>query len=500
LTIGIALLLDNGPVIGQSHPNHVGEITLAEVTAHIRFLASDELEGRMTGEPGNATAARYIVEQFRSYGLTPVPGTQDFMQHLQLSRTSQSPENFILFGQDTLRQGREMLVRQAADLDMTAPVVFAGFGMTQSDSTASEKGPRQSMAGKIELTRFGAEGKSGTRLGFEAGREKLRMAEEAGAVALIELYDGGLPWSTLVDFLGSPKYDLGQSQQDESTAHIPHILIDNQDGKLESRLPDLDRARLFIRAATPDVVTSSNVLGVVAGQDSSLRDEYLFLTAHFDHLGIKRGGGTAGADTIFNGARDNAMGVTALLSAARVLAISNPARSIVCMACTGEELGMLGSKFYVENPLIPLNQTIFVLNVDGAGYTDTAGVSVIGFARSSAKAALLKAAEMWNLNVIADPVPQMNLFNRSDNISFSRLGVPSCSMSPGFHTFGEELQKYYHQVSDEVDAGFNYRYLFKFSQAYAQAALLIANWGDSPRWRKGDEFEPPSKSLYHARR
>ena len=497
--ICIAFLFDCVPGIGQLSEDKITEITLAEVTAHIRFLASDELEGRMTGEPGNATAARYIAEQFRAYGLDPVPGSEDFMQPIHLSRTSQSHDNLVVFGQDTLRQGREMLVRQAADLDLTAPILFEEFGAMQTDSASSQNNAGERLAGRIELTYFGTDGNSGTRLGFEAGREKLRVAEANGAVALIELYDGALPWSRLVQFLDRPKYELGEPEQGQDAPRIPHILIDNRDGKFNARLKEWTRGYLFIQTATPDVVTSSNVLAVIPGQDPKLRDEYLFLTAHFDHLGTKSRTEAAEADTIFNGARDNAMGVTALLAAAQTLSHSNPARSIICMACTGEELGLLGSKFYVQNPLVPLEQTIFVLNVDGAGYTDTTGISVIGFARSTAKTAISQAIEALHLQVIADPVPQMNLFNRSDNISFSRFGVPSCSMSPGFHTFGEELEKLYHKVSDEVDSTFDYRYLLKFSQAYARAAFLLASAPDAPQWRQGDEFEPTGKALYRAR-
>ncbi|MGB3544808.1 M28 family peptidase, partial [Rubrivirga sp.] len=129
----------------------------------------------------------------------------------------------------------------------------------------------------------------------------------------------------------------------------------------------------------PDGGTSRNVLGLVTGSDPALRDEVVVLTAHYDGLGASMGQrGATAADSVFNGARDNGMGVAALIAAARDLAESPPARSVLLFAPAAEELGLVGSRYYVENPLVPLRETVFVLNTDGAGYSDTSVIGLIG--------------------------------------------------------------------------------------------------------------------------
>ncbi len=469
------------------------EISLGEVAAHLRFLASDELEGRMTGENGNEVAARYIAEQFRAYGLKTLPGADDFMQRVPLTRTGHSRDSRLVIAGDTLRQGVEMLIREGAGVDISAPLVFLGFGVNEPGAGHNDYAEKE-VRGKIVVVTFGTPESRGTRLGFEAGREKLRLAQENGALALIELYDGGLPWSTLVQFLAAPKYEIGGPRDDGAAPNLPHILVDNSAGRYEKPGSLQEAASLVIAGSTPESMTSPNVLALLPGNDAKLSAEYVFVTAHFDHLGIKEHSET-GQDSIFNGARDNAFGVAALLAAAHSLSLAKPARPVVFMACTAEELGLLGSKYYVENPLVPLNQTVFVLNVDGAGYTDTTIVSVIGLERSSAQNSIIAAAAAFNVEAISDPVPQMNLFNRSDNISFSRKGVPSCSMSPGFRSFGPDLQRYYHRVEDEVNDDFDLNYLLKFSRVFARAARMIADAEKAPVWRSGDEFELLSGKL-----
>ena len=147
------------------------------------------------------------------------------------------------------------------------------------------------------------------------------------------------------------------------------------------------------------------------------------------------------SDSIFNGARDNAMGVTAILEAAKALSQQRPNRSVLVLAFTGEEIGLLGSKYYAEHPLVPLKQTIFDLDTDGAGYSDTTIVSVIGLERTGAKAEIEAGAKAFGLGVFAEPAPEQGLFDRSDNVNFAIKGVPAPDFSPGFKAFDQEIAK-----------------------------------------------------------
>ncbi|RMF02007.1 MAG: M28 family peptidase, partial [Bacteroidetes bacterium] len=200
-------------------------------------------------------------------------------------------------------------------------------------------------------------------------------------------------------------------------------------------------------------------------------------------------------DSIFNGARDNAFGTTALLSAAKALALERPKRSIIILAVTGEELGLLGSAYYTEHPLVPLEQTIFNLNTDGAGYNDTGAVSIFGWKRTSTDETVETALNKFGLRVIPDPAPEQNLYDRSDNVSFAQKGVPALTFSPGFSEFDSSILAHYHQVSDEVD-GLDFGYLTTYCQAFAHTARLIANRAARPTWTEGDKYYEAGKALY----
>ena len=214
-------------------------------------------------------------------------------------------------------------------------------------------------------------------------------------------------------------------------------------------------------------VNAVNVAGIIEGSDPTLKNEYVILSAHFDHLGtIRRQQNTATEDTIYNGARDNAMGVTGLLAAAKALAQQPPKRSVLILALTGEEVGLLGSRYYAEHPLVPLKQTVFDLNIDGAGYNDTTILSVIGLERTGAKSEIEAAAKAAGLGVFAEPAPEQGLFDRSDNVAFAAKGIPAPTFSPGFKTFDEAIGKYYHQTIDNPES-LDFDYLKRFCQAYA---------------------------------
>lgn len=162
---------------------------------------------------------------------------------------------------------------------------------------------------------------------------------------------------------------------------------------------------------------------------------------------------------------------------------------------TGEEIGLLGSQYYVEHPLIPLKQCVFNLNCDGAGYDDTGLLTTIGLSRTDAKMELEQSAKAFGLKIIDDPAPEQNLFDRSDNVNFAAKGIPSPNFAPGMKAFGGEIMKYYHQTSDNPES-VDFAYLHKYCQSYAYAARLIANRKDAPKWIAGDKYEKAWQTLF----
>lgn len=243
---------------------------------------------------------------------------------------------------------------------------------------------------------------------------------------------------------------------------------------------------------------SYNVVGVIEGSDPALRNEYVALLAHYDHVGagMRNGPGATAADSIFNGARDNAMGTAAVLAAAKALAAERPARSVILLAVTAEEGGIIGSQFYAENPLIPLNQTVYALNIDTGGYSDTSIVTVVGLGRTTADPLIRQGAAAYGLEVISDPAPEQNLFDRSDNVRLAAKGIPAPTFSPGFRSFEDPgVANYYHRPNDEPD-DLDYAYLRRFALAYVRAARLIADSPTRPTWTAGDKYEAAARALY----
>tara|TARA_R110001592_G_scaffold332077_3_gene615262 strand:- start:1574 stop:2458 length:885 start_codon:yes stop_codon:yes gene_type:complete len=238
---------------------------------------------------------------------------------------------------------------------------------------------------------------------------------------------------------------------------------------------------------------TQNVIGVLEGTDSKLKDEYIMYSAHYDHVGI--GTPDATGDSIYNGARDNAIGTTAVLSMAENIGKFPTKRSAIFIFFTGEEKGLLGSQYYVENPIFPLKQIVYGFNTDGGGYNNTKLATVIGLNRTTAQKHIVAGAATFGLEAIDDPAPEQGLFDRSDNVSFASKGVPAPTYSTGFDAFDDEINKYYHQAGDEADS-LDFDYLLKFYQGYVLSGRLIANDPETPFWIKGDKYEAAANVLY----
>ena len=464
-----------------------------ELETHMRFLAADELMGRRTGEQTNLIAARYIAEQFRRYGLTPAPGQSTYMQAVPLEKMGALQQGTLAVGSDTLQSGKDWILMSGNASDLNASLVYAGFGMEDAAKGWDDyKG--LDVKGKIVLVQSGSPDATTPSEIISVSSEKRRLATQKGAVAVIELFKAPTPWNFVVKYFSGDRIALAA---EGTPVTLPHAWVNGQEAKYTKLLRAATNVHLQTAGRAVETVNGYNVVAYIEGTDAKLKNEYVLLSAHYDHIGVGKQGGQpyTPEDSIFNGARDNAFGTVSLLAAAEALAQKPPKRSVLLVALTGEEVGLLGSKYYAGHPLLPLKNCIFNLNTDGAGYNDTSILSVIGLDRTGARAEIETASKAFGLGVVADPAPEQGLFDRSDNVSFAIKGIPAPTITPGFRAFDAELMKNYHQASDNPET-IDFTYLLKFSQAFTYATRLIADRTKVPQWIKGDKYEEAAKKLY----
>ena len=470
----------------------------ADCKAHLQFLASDKLKGRQTGEPGNNEAAEYIANTFKTLGLAMLPGQTSYLQPIEFRRTT-PPATFLLtFGKDTLRVGIDALMSAGEPLNASAEIVFVGFGIVDSAAKRDDYAGVD-VRGKIVVAKVGATDSTKPREALGFARRKRETAQSRGALAFLELMNLPAPplWAQLNEFLKRP---LLQIPDNRTKSTMPYFFVKDLDKRFTAQCEAIATTKKTIQVSVNtsgmkiEPIFSQNVAALLQGTDTTLAKEYVILSAHYDHIGFASG--TGQKDSIFNGARDNAMGTTAILAAAKAFAAKPPRRSLLFLAFTGEEMGLLGSRYYAEHPLLPLNQAVYNLNIDGAGFNDTTLVTVIGLERTSVRGLLEEGSMKHGLKAMPDPAPEQNLFDRSDNVSFAAKGIPAPTFAPGLKAFDADIFKYYHQLGDEAGEDFNFAYLTRFVNAYIAASRLVANAQERPRWMAGDKYEAAFQALY----
>lgn len=460
-------------------------VTKAESEAHLTFLASDEMRGRDTGSPEIAIAANYLRSQLKIYGAKPVTPDTTYFQTVELETVRPAKSAHFIVGADTLTLKDDILYISGGSTSLTGEIVFVGYGSAADFEKANVKN-------KIVLALAGTnETTNAVQALLTDSPAKAKVAAAHGATALVEvMLLPGLPWTSLAGFLSTDRMMTKREQQ----STIPHVYMKRTEAASFAKLMETRQGNgtLRVDAPAPTMVDAKNVAGAIEGSDPILKNEWIVISAHYDHVGVKK---TQGNDSIFNGARDNAIGTTALLHAAKFFGKFRPKRSVLFLAVTAEEKGLLGSEWYSNHPLIPLNQTVFNYNCDGAGYNDTTIVTLIDLNRTSTDETLKQACAAFGLSLKGDPAPEQNLYERSDNLNFAVKGIPAVDIAPGITAFDKELFKYYHQPPDEV-ASLNMNYIERFHRAFVYGAYLIANAKERPQWKPGDKFEPAGKKLY----
>ena len=462
-------------------------IKKSTIKGHIYFLASDELAGRETGTQGIDVAAKYIATTLQRYGVAPVEGADEgYFQNVPLVKNVE-PEAYSLQIGDEAINAQDLLRIEGSGVEIRSDYVFLNYG-TEKDFNNKE------LDGKIAVVLAGQKDNQDYRFVYQASSKKSNLAKEAGAKGLIELHtDNPDNWKTFKSFMGGGSSIGFASQHDESSFF--KLWVNDESKQWLDKIDSKKKPELTvdIGEAMQLALPSKNVVGMVEGTDPKLKDEFIIYSAHYDHLGI--GKPNAAGDSIYNGARDNAVGVVTVMSAAESIAKNPTKRSALFILFTAEEKGLLGSKYYVENPLLPLDQMVYCFNSDNGGYNDTSLATIIGLERTTAGKHIKKASEAFGLQAIDDPAGEQGLFDRSDNVNFARKGIPAPTFSLGFTAFDAEIGKYYHQQSDNPES-IDYDYMEKFFRAFVLSARLIANDEETPFWTKGDKYYEAGKSLY----
>ena len=459
-------------------------VNALESEAHLTFLASDEMRGRDTGSPEIDIAANYISTQLKIFGTKPVQGDSNFFQDVRLEKIIPATSTSLTVGSDVFKSKDDLLYINGGSIVLDAEMIFVGYGSSADFEKADVKG-------KIAVALAGS---SATTNAVQAlltdSPAKGKVAATHGAAALIEIMLlPGLPWQSLVNFLSNERMVTAKDQKS-----IPHLYMKKSEVASITSFMETKKSvgKLNIEAKAPIPVPGKNVAGVIMGTDPTLKNEWIVISAHYDHVGVKK---NASPDSIFNGARDNAIGTVALLQAAKFFGKNPPKRSILFLAVTGEEKGLLGSEWYSNHPLIPLKQTVLNYNCDGAGYNDRSIATQIDFNRTTVDGHLKEACYVFGLELKGDPAPEQNLYERSDNLNFAVKGIPAVDLAPGVRAFDKELFKYYHQPADEVSS-LDMNYIEKFHRSFVYGAYLIANAKERPMWVEGDKFEEAGKKLY----
>ena len=484
--IHLAFFIIGLSLAGQQEKEKVLEtVNQSTIEGHIYFLADDLLKGRETGTHENKIAAAYLANSLRSYGVQPNPQTGNYFQEVPMERTLPASELSITIGNTPIKKAAPII---KADITYKGDFIYAGHGLEEDYAQLDVRG-------KVVLLKAGnAEGGEAQRA-FSLLRTKRDLAQQNGARAVIEIIGAQDQMWTYIDYqFNAPGVRLAQEEEAAENT-FAYLWVQDADGSLLARFASAKDHEGEISMVMPPKKSfvSYNVVGMVPGSDPELSKEFIIYSAHYDHVGIGRPDATG--DTIYNGARDNAVGTTTVLSMAENLASYPTKRSALFILFTGEEKGLLGSEYYVEHPVLPLKQMVYCFNSDNGGYNDTSLATIIGLSRTTASSHIKEAVSAFGLTATDDPVPEQGLFDRSDNVNFAQKGIPAPTFGMGFTAFDEEIAKYYHQPGDEADS-MDFGYLEKFFRAYVLAGRLIGNDPVTPAWTAGDKYETAAKALY----
>ncbi|HEV8075374.1 MAG TPA: M28 family metallopeptidase [Candidatus Acidoferrum sp.] len=534
-TLALALALPAGAAQASADPSEaaIESIRPEAIRAHMNFLADDLLEGRGTDSRGYEIAARYMASEFESMGLTPAGDAGTYLQKVPLRSVRLDEPNTTL---SLIRNGKpETLVFRKdflapgdparKETSLEAPVVYVGFGVTAPEQNYDDyKGI--DAKGKIVAMVFEAPNfESSLKAHYSSFEQKKANAVAHGAVGLIVVNDpvleGLYPFKEQVRDLSRPAFhwlskeglpndyfpqlhggailSLEASKQlFVGSGHTPEEVFQAAKEGKSLAFPLPLSAKIHQQAKLEDV-SSHNVVAKLEGSDPALKNEYLVYSAHLDHLGI---GEPVKGDSIYNGALDNASGCAILLEVARAFSKMNPRpkRSILFVAVTGEEAGLLGSDYFAHYPTVSKDAIVANVNMDEDQMLwPLLDIIPFGAEHSTLDGVVKRAAERLQLGISPDPMPEEVIFIRSDQYSFVRQGVPAVFLVAGFKSndpkidppaiFKDWEATRYHQPQDDMQQpNLDFNQAVKYAQFAYLCGWLITQDPARPAWNAHDFF------------
>jgi Zn-dependent M28 family amino/carboxypeptidase len=527
------------PAAAQQQP----AFSTQRLSQHVQTLGSDAYQGRGVGVPAEGKTVNYLIQQFRGAGLQPggdlQNGRRGWTQRVPLLQSDWQGTPTLAMtvnGQQLpLTQGQEIAARaptngQSALNLQNLPLVFVGYGVKAPERNWDDfKG--QDFKGKIMVVLVNdpdfegpladaQNGDFGGKAMTYYGRWTYKYEEgarqgAAGVLVIHETAPASYGWATVKNSNTNTMFDI--VRQNPAAEHPPLEAWIQQDlaqrifaasGTSLEQMKAAARRRDFrpvpLKAtltaqgqARTQVINSSNVVGILAGK--SRPDETVIYTGHWDHLGI--GQPDASGDRIYNGALDNATGISHMIEQARAFARGpRPDRSVVFLAVTAEEKGLLGSEYYAANPLYPVEKTAGVLNTDSMGVFGRArDFSISGTARLELLDMLVEEGQRQGRRFTPDPHPETGGFYRSDHFTMAKVGVPAISFKPGQDLVNggvargeaiakEYTEKRYHQPDDEYQPSWNFEGMAQDGALLHAVGQRLANSTAWPNWSADSEF------------
>ena len=491
----------------------------------VKVLADDKMEGRETGSAGLRAAQAFIVEQLKSAGVEPA-GADGYYQAVKFeSRQIIEKDSSAALIRDGKSQpltlGEDCYFSTRTDLapEIEAPLVFVGYGLTIPEKNYDDFAGLD-LHGKIAVAMQGSPAEMPAALAshYQSGAEKWNALRAAGAIGHISLPNPAamdIPWSrqslnrahvsmeltdqALNDYLGE-KFAMvfNPASADKLFAGSGHTFAEI--AALAKERKPLPRFALSVSIKAKarvekKEVESANVVAKVSGSDPALKNEYVVLSAHIDHLGI---GEPINGDRIYNGAMDNASGSAVLLDVARSLKQSpeNLKRSLLFVFVTGEEKGLLGSKYFTAHPTVPPNSMVANINIDMfLPIAPLKVLTVYGLQESDMGDIVTEVAKARGIRVQPDPEPLRNAFIRSDQYNFIRHGIPALAMKVGYDPgapeqklFKDWLTQRYHAPSDDLDQPIDLAAAAGYEEIIRGLMVAIANDSTRPQWKQDSFF------------
>lgn len=510
-------------------------ISANAIRAHMSFLADDLLEGRGPVSRGYEITANYAKAQFEAIGLRGGGEAGSYFQSVPLRRGEAVPEGCALVlegpsGKKPLKFQTDYVFwdhQAGTQREVTAPVVFAGFGVTAPEQGYDDYAGVDAK-GKIVAVLSNAPASLPTTLRAYYGEDRVKQknAVAHGAVALIDfstiedekrgpwpfiVRETQIGWSSLrwIDKEGRPNgllealrivASLSRPGAEALFSEEAHSLEEIRTIAQKAKPPafPLSKCVTIRRQSRHTAVNSVNVLALIEGSDPKLRSEYVVYSAHLDHLGI---GPDVDGDKIYNGAVDNASGCAILMEIARAFSAlpGPPKRSVLLLLATGEEAGLLGSDYFATQPTVPREQIVADINIDG-GINSFPNKDVIAFGEehSNLKPLIRRVAADVGLEVSPDPFPEEGFFVRTDLYSFVRKGIPGVYLSVGLQSLDPKIdglaiaRKWlvtkYHSPKDDMSQPFNFESSVRLGRLAFFLGRAVATQNDRPQWNQGDFF------------